>query len=187
MELDGRSSLYDLAPPSRPSPARGGRSPIIEPPREPQSLPRERSANARWGLLRDLVRAKNYVVSRHAADSATRKQMRPSTSSMAGPLKAVKQKNDDRHVASLARSSSSPSTSSEPCAYCGSSKLHHRLVTRSYGKGEGLLVIERIPSISCGNCGESYFTASTMHEIERVKAHRKSLAVERPVAVVAFA
>lgn len=77
--------------------------------------------------------------------------------------------------------------SSESCAYCGSSKLHQRLVTRSFGKDANLLVIEGIPSISCGNCGESYFTAATMHELERVKAHRKSLAVARPVSVVAFA
>lgn len=77
--------------------------------------------------------------------------------------------------------------SSELCAYCGSPKLHHRFVTRSFGKGESLLVIEGIPSISCGNCGESYFTAATMHELERVKAHRKSLAVPRAVAVAAFA
>lgn len=77
--------------------------------------------------------------------------------------------------------------SSESCTYCGSSKLHQRLVTRSFGKGANLLVIEGIPSTSCSNCGESYFTASTMHEIERVKAHRKSLSVARPVAVAAFA
>jgi len=50
-----------------------------------------------------------------------------------------------------------------------------------------LLVIEGIPSISFGNCGESYFAAGTMHEIERVKAHRKALAVIRPVSVAAFA
>lgn len=76
---------------------------------------------------------------------------------------------------------------SESCAYCGSANLQQRFVTRSFGKGADLLVIEAIPSTSCGNCGESYFTAATMHELERVKAHRKSLAVARPVAVVAFA
>lgn len=76
--------------------------------------------------------------------------------------------------------------SSELCPYCGSSDLHHKLVTRSYGKGDELLVIERIPSITCGVCGESYFTAATMHEVERVKAHRQSLAVKRPVEVAAF-
>jgi len=55
------------------------------------------------------------------------------------------------------------------------------------GKGASLLVIESIPMWSCPNCGESYFTAQTMHEIERIKALRKSVAVSRPVAVAAFA
>ena len=77
--------------------------------------------------------------------------------------------------------------SSEHCAYCGSANLTQRVVTRSFGNGASLLLIEGIPSVSCGNCGESYFTAATMHEIERVKAHRKALAVARPVAVAAFA
>lgn len=39
---------------------------------------------------------------------------------------------------------------------------------------------------SCPKCGASYFTAKTMHEIERIKALRKSLAVKRSVAVVAY-
>ena len=65
--------------------------------------------------------------------------------------------------------------------------MHVRHVTRSFGKGDKLLVIEGIPLASCSNCGESYFTAATMHEIERVKAHRKSLGVSRPVSVAHFA
>jgi YgiT-type zinc finger domain-containing protein len=59
-------------------------------------------------------------------------------------------------------------------------------VTRSFGKGANLLVIEGVPSWSCGHCGESYFTAKTMHEIERIKALRQSLAVKRSVSVAAF-
>ena len=47
-------------------------------------------------------------------------------------------------------------------------------MTRSFGKESNLLVIECIPLVSCGNCGESYFTAATMHEVERVKAQRKA-------------
>lgn len=39
---------------------------------------------------------------------------------------------------------------------------------------------------SCSRCGESYFTAQTMHEIERIKALRKSVAVNRSVPVAAF-
>ena len=34
--------------------------------------------------------------------------------------------------------------------------------------------------------GESHFTAKAMHEIERIKALRKSVAVKRPVSVAAF-
>lgn len=59
-------------------------------------------------------------------------------------------------------------------------------VTRSFGNGASLLVIESIPMWSCPNCGESYFSAQTMHEIERIKALRKSVAVKRAVAVAAF-
>jgi YgiT-type zinc finger domain-containing protein len=59
-------------------------------------------------------------------------------------------------------------------------------VTRSFGRGANLLVIEGVPLWSCPACGESYFTAQTMHEIERIKALRKTLGVKRPVAVAAF-
>ena len=54
------------------------------------------------------------------------------------------------------------------------------------GKAENLLVVENIPMISCPRCGESYFTAETLHEIERIKLHRSSFATERPVDVAAF-
>jgi hypothetical protein len=55
------------------------------------------------------------------------------------------------------------------------------------GKGERLLVIENVPVMSCPHCGESYMTAETLHELERIKLHRKSFAVERPVDVAGFA
>ena len=38
----------------------------------------------------------------------------------------------------------------------------------------------------CPHCGESYFTAQTMHEIERIKLLRKSLAVKTTVPVATF-
>lgn len=40
---------------------------------------------------------------------------------------------------------------------------------------------------SCSSCGESYFTAQTMHELERIKALRNSVAKPRNVAVASFA
>jgi YgiT-type zinc finger domain-containing protein len=73
------------------------------------------------------------------------------------------------------------------CDICGKEGARIRRVTRSYGKGKDLLVIENVPVISCPHCGESYLTAETLQELERIKLHRKSFAVERPVDVAEFA
>ena len=73
------------------------------------------------------------------------------------------------------------------CEICGKQGAYVRKVARTYGEGKDLLVIESIPVVSCPHCGESYLTAETLHEIERLKLHRKSLAVERPVEIVSFA
>ncbi|MCC8998189.1 MAG: type II toxin-antitoxin system MqsA family antitoxin [Candidatus Contendobacter sp.] len=82
---------------------------------------------------------------------------------------------------------SSPSTSPhELCANCGYEGVQLRKVTRSFGRGSSLLVIEDIPMWSCPHCGTSYFAAQTMHEIERIKMLRKSVAVDRSVSVATF-
>lgn len=73
------------------------------------------------------------------------------------------------------------------CDVCGKEGAKIRHVARSYGKGKNLFVIENVPVVSCPHCGESYLTAETLHEIERIKLHRQSFAVERPVLVAAFA
>lgn len=73
------------------------------------------------------------------------------------------------------------------CDICGHAGVKIRYLSRSYGKGDSLLVIENIPVISCPNCGESYLTAETLHEIERIKLHRQAIAEERSVPVAVFA
>ena len=73
------------------------------------------------------------------------------------------------------------------CDCCGKPDARIRRVTRTYGAGKDLVVIENIPVVACPRCGESYLTAETLHEIERLKRHRKDLAQQRPVAVVGFA
>ncbi len=72
------------------------------------------------------------------------------------------------------------------CDVCGQQGARIRKISRAYGKGDNLLVIENIPLISCPNCGASYFTAETLHEIERIKANRRSIAIECPVKVAHF-
>ena len=73
------------------------------------------------------------------------------------------------------------------CEICGKEGARIRHVSRSYGKGVDLLVIENVPVVSCPHCGESYLTAETLHEIERIKLHRGDFAERRPVAVAEFA
>ncbi len=60
------------------------------------------------------------------------------------------------------------------CDICGESGAHVRRVSRSYGQGANLFVIENVPIVSCPHCGESYLTAETLHEIERIKLHRRA-------------
>ncbi len=71
------------------------------------------------------------------------------------------------------------------CDICGQQGARVRHIPRS--KGEDLLVIENVPVVRCPNCGEGYLTAETLHELERIKLHRKSFAQERPVSVAVFA
>ncbi len=72
------------------------------------------------------------------------------------------------------------------CDICGKEGAKVRKLTRSYGKGKKLLIIENVPVISCPHCGESYVTAETPHEIERIKLHRKNFATERPIPIANF-
>ncbi len=72
------------------------------------------------------------------------------------------------------------------CDICGKEGARLRRVSRSYGKGDDLLVIENVPVVSCPSCGESYLTAETLHEIERIKLHRQNFAVKRRIAVAEF-
>lgn len=72
------------------------------------------------------------------------------------------------------------------CDLCGKEGIITRYISRSYGKGDDLLVIENIPLLSCPNCGESYFTAKTLHEIDKIKKHRQTVAIQRSVSVANF-
>ena len=72
------------------------------------------------------------------------------------------------------------------CDICGKAGARIRRITEAFGKRKDLLVIENVPMITCPHCGESYFTADTLHELERIRLHRKSFAVERPVSVARF-
>jgi YgiT-type zinc finger domain-containing protein len=59
-------------------------------------------------------------------------------------------------------------------------------MTRSYGRGAALLVVENVPVVVCPNCGESYVTADTLHVLDRIKRQRRKFAAPKRVAVASF-
>jgi len=72
------------------------------------------------------------------------------------------------------------------CDHCGKKGARIRKTSRTYGKGSHILLIENVPVVECLTCGESYLPAKTLHELERIKLHRRSFSVKRPVHVAAF-
>lgn len=72
------------------------------------------------------------------------------------------------------------------CDNCGLERACTRYITRCYGKGDNLLLIENVPVIRCQHCGASYMTADTLHEIERIKQRRWSLTRNRSIPVAVF-
>jgi YgiT-type zinc finger domain-containing protein len=73
------------------------------------------------------------------------------------------------------------------CDICGKEGARIGRVAKTYGKGKDILVIKNVPIVTCPHCGESYLEAETLHEIERIKLHKKSFAVLREVPVAKFA
>ncbi len=113
-------------------------------------------------------------------------QEKLNVSSKASHSTSAPPKQSSRSARSASSSSLPVISSDQLCASCGKPGVHLRQVTRSFGRGKSLLVIEEIPLWTCPHCGESYFTAQTLHEIERIKALRKSVAVDRPIPVAMF-
>ncbi len=72
------------------------------------------------------------------------------------------------------------------CDFCRKKGARVRRATRSYGRGAGEFLIRNIPTISCPHCGETYLTALTLHELERIKTNHRRLTVKRRVAVADF-
>lgn len=72
------------------------------------------------------------------------------------------------------------------CSFCGQQSAREVLMPQAYGKDEGLLVVENVPTVICDNCGESYFTGSTLEELERILSNQNKLAKARQVPVAKF-
>lgn len=72
------------------------------------------------------------------------------------------------------------------CDCCGKDGAVTKLISRSFGSGEDILVVDKVPIVVCPNCGESYLSAETLHELERLKLHRGKMQVSRQAPVVQY-
>ncbi len=65
------------------------------------------------------------------------------------------------------------------CDCCGRDGVIVKRISRSFGRGDNLFVVDDIPLFACPHCGESYFSASTLQELERIKTHRHGAALRQ--------
>lgn len=72
------------------------------------------------------------------------------------------------------------------CDICGRQGARVRRTTRTFGAGRSAFLIEGVPLVRCPNCGESYFTADTLKEIERIRKRWRKVAVVKQVPVATF-
>jgi YgiT-type zinc finger domain-containing protein len=72
------------------------------------------------------------------------------------------------------------------CDICGQKNARTRRVTRSFGRGRSAFLIEGVPVVTCPDCGESYLTAETLKEIERIRMHWRELSIDKKVPVARF-
>jgi YgiT-type zinc finger domain-containing protein len=133
-----------------------------------------------------LISKTSFSRAKSSSASVIAKPARSSVSSAASHSRAAQRKPWSKSVPLEGLSSLPSTSSSERCASCGQAGVQLRKVTRSFGHGPTLLVIESIPMLSCPQRSESYFTAQTLPEIGRIKTLRKSVAVTRHVPVAVF-
>jgi YgiT-type zinc finger domain-containing protein len=72
------------------------------------------------------------------------------------------------------------------CDICGKRGTRVRRTTRTFGAGRTQFLIEGVPVVHCPHCGESYLTAATLKEIERIRKRWRKLAVEKRLPVAKF-
>jgi YgiT-type zinc finger domain-containing protein len=72
------------------------------------------------------------------------------------------------------------------CDICGQQGARVRRTTRTFGSGRSAFLIEGVPLVRCLNCGESYFTAATLKEIQRIRKHWRNFTVAKRVPVAKF-
>jgi YgiT-type zinc finger domain-containing protein len=72
------------------------------------------------------------------------------------------------------------------CDFCGAKAQVIKKTTKSFGRGDTLVVIENIPTVHCSCCHESYVTADTARELDRIRKNHRSVGKAKRVLVASF-
>ncbi|MBI4517306.1 MAG: type II toxin-antitoxin system MqsA family antitoxin [Deltaproteobacteria bacterium] len=73
----------------------------------------------------------------------------------------------------------------ESCYFCRRGVLERRRVTVDFRWGDELTVIENVPATVCNECGEQYYAANVVRQMERfAKARRCERELRVPVATM---
>ena len=72
------------------------------------------------------------------------------------------------------------------CELCSAYSARIRRVNRTQGKVEEMILVEKIPHVVCGSCGQSYLTAATLRHMEESRGTRDTRTTSRPIPVAAF-
>ena len=72
------------------------------------------------------------------------------------------------------------------CDICGKSSAKVRRLTHTVGGGSSSFLVRNVPVVSCLSCGESYLTAETLKELERMRLHWRELTTQENVLVATF-
>lgn len=73
------------------------------------------------------------------------------------------------------------------CDICGKNSAKVRRLTQTVGKGNSSFLVRNVPVVNCLSCGESYLTAETLKELERMRLHWRELTKQEKVLVGTFA
>jgi len=70
----------------------------------------------------------------------------------------------------------------ETCYFCSRGILEEKHVTVDFRWGEQLVIIENVPAKACNECGERYYAAKVVRQMEQIaKERRKEREIRVPV------
>ncbi len=74
---------------------------------------------------------------------------------------------------------------SETCYFCSRGILEEKHVTVDYRWSEELVIIENVPAKVCNECGERYYAARVVRQMEQIaKERRKGREIRVPVVAM---